>query len=86
MRARPIESRWVKIGSATTGKRTNTPSVQRGFLTAHNGTLMLDEIGDLPHSLQAKLLRFLQERTIERLGGRSDQLRPRVLRLRPHCH
>ena len=40
--------------------------------TAHNGTLMLDEIGDLPHSLQAKLLRFLQERTIERLGGRSE--------------
>jgi two-component system NtrC family response regulator len=40
--------------------------------TAHNGTLMLDEIGDLPHSLQAKLLRFLQQRTIERLGGRAE--------------
>jgi two-component system NtrC family response regulator len=33
---------------------------------------MLDEIGDLPHSLQAKLLRFLQQRTIERLGGRNE--------------
>ena len=37
---------------------------------AHGGTVFLDEIGDMPASIQAKILRLLQEKSIERLGGR----------------
>ncbi|MBD1390522.1 PEP-CTERM-box response regulator transcription factor [Neiella sp. HB171785] len=39
---------------------------------ANGGTLFLDEIGDMPYPLQAKILRFLQEKVIERLGGRQE--------------
>jgi len=42
---------------------------QGKFEEAHNGTLFLDEIGDMSLSIQAKLLRLLQEGTLERLGG-----------------
>jgi two-component system NtrC family response regulator len=54
---------------AFTGAGKTTPGK---IESANGGTLMLDEIGDLPLPLQAKLLRFLQERVIERLGGRSE--------------
>lgn len=40
--------------------------------SAQNGTLFLDELGDMPLSAQAKLLRFIQERIIERIGGRVE--------------
>ena len=54
---------------AFTGANKTTPGK---IEVADGGTLFLDEIGDLPMSLQAKLLRFLQERTIERIGGRQE--------------
>jgi two-component system NtrC family response regulator len=55
-------------GAFTGANKTTIGKIE----VANGGTLVLDEIGDLPHSLQAKLLRFLQERTIERLGGRQE--------------
>jgi len=48
--------------------------------TASGGTLFLDEIGDIPLPIQVKLLRFLQEQTIERIGGRQEiQVDTRVI-------
>ena len=55
-------------GAFTGANKTTLGKIE----TAHEGTLFLDEIGDMPLNLQAKLLRFLQERVIERVGGRSE--------------
>jgi two-component system NtrC family response regulator len=55
------------------GSFTGAAKQTRGKIEyADGGTLFLDEVGDLSQSLQAKLLRFLQERTIERIGGREE--------------
>ena len=54
---------------AFTGAAKTTPGK---IEVANGGILFLDEVGDLPQPLQAKLLRFLQERVIERIGGRSE--------------
>lgn len=52
------------------GSFTGAVALKRGrFELAHGGTLFLDEIGELSHDMQVKLLRVLQERKIERVGG-----------------
>ena len=54
------------------GAFTGADSAKAGHIeSAHGGTLFLDEITTLDHSLQSKLLRVLQERTVQRVGGRS---------------
>ena len=55
-------------GAFTGANKTTVGKVE----TANEGTLLLDENGDIPLNLQSKLLRFLQERVIERVGGRSE--------------
>ncbi len=53
------------------GAFTGAVSTKSGkFELAHSGTLLLDEIGEIPIGLQAKLLRVLQEREVDRLGGK----------------
>ncbi|MCK5481399.1 MAG: PEP-CTERM-box response regulator transcription factor, partial [Gammaproteobacteria bacterium] len=54
---------------AFTGAAKQTPGK---IETSSGGSLFLDEVGDMPLPLQAKLLRFLQERVIERVGGRKE--------------
>jgi Nif-specific regulatory protein len=52
------------------GAFTGAVNIRKGrFELAHGGTILLDEVGDLPMNLQPKILRVLQEREFERVGG-----------------
>ncbi len=57
-----------EAGAFTDAKKTGKKGL---FEIAHKGTIFLDEIGDMPKALQAKLLRVLQEREVMRIGGHS---------------
>jgi len=64
-------------GAFTGAQNAGKPGM---FELADSGTIFLDEIGDLPHNLQAKLLRVLQDKAVLRIGGtKSKQLDVRIL-------
>lgn len=58
------------VKGSFTGAVANKPGLVEA---AHTGTLFLDEVGEIPGSIQAKLLRFLQEREFRRVGGNEDK-------------
>ena len=73
MTALPSELIEAELFGHERGAFTGATEARVGrFREAHGGTLLLDEIGDLPLSLQAKLLRVLQERIVTPLGGRQS--------------
>lgn len=64
-------------GAFTGAKKSGNPGL---FEQAHTGTIFLDELGEMSLSLQAKLLRIIQEREVQRIGGQSSkQLNVRIV-------
>ena len=75
----PAELLEAELFGITKGVATGVRARTGRFQEAQNGTLFLDEIGDLPLSLQAKLLRVLQEQVVRPLGGEAVALDVRVV-------
>ena len=59
-----------ELSASSAASLTGVDARPGKFELAKGGTIFLDEIGDIPLTLQAKLLRVLQEREVEKLGGR----------------
>ncbi|MEN3044014.1 MAG: sigma-54 dependent transcriptional regulator [Candidatus Hydrothermales bacterium] len=77
----PSELLEAELFGYEKGAFTGADKSKKGkFELADEGTLFLDEIGDMPLSLQAKLLRFLQDKSIERLGSlESFEINTRII-------
>jgi two-component system response regulator AtoC len=77
----PAELAEAELFGHARGAFTGAGNARRGFFAeAHGGTLILDEVGELPHGVQAKLLRALQEGEIQPVGsGRVEKVDVRVV-------
>jgi two-component system response regulator AtoC len=76
----PSELAEAELFGHTKGAFTGAQSARQGyFQQAHKATLFIDEIGDLPLGIQAKVLRVLQSGEVQQLGGRSEVVDVRVI-------
>ncbi|WOJ98399.1 sigma 54-interacting transcriptional regulator [Congregibacter brevis] len=80
MAAMPVDLASASLFGAAKGAYTGADANRKGFFQqANGGTLFLDEVGDTPPLLQPMLLRALQEREIQVVGGKSERVALRVI-------